>query len=369
MFLAYLLAGKSPNTVRPEQDNHIRSIAQDMCYATLDGKWKTAKHTSIAITLHHLTGSAKLITLLNRYGHCCSYFYVLECETAWCEQILTNDEELPNGIVVNSNRTLHLCWDNWDLIEETASGAATTHSTHGILIQDFNECTIPSSSNDESDESHPCSTPRSKARRISFVPQPYPEFYCRGKVEPTLLTFKTAVANKQAVESANRSDTAWLLHRYRFKDDEEKLIPGWSAWVSQTSCASRAPVQPSTIAYLPPVLESITEFSTVKRVLDTSKEITAAANQKYVIVTFDLAAAKKAYDIVFENKQLYKNVFIRLGVFHLLGAYYAAIGKNDEWIRIPTYSYPIKCCSLWIYIESVERKTLQSLFTNPFPYG
>ena len=43
----------------------------------------------------------------------------------------------PNIIPGNSNEVVHFCWDNFDLLEETPSGANTTHTCHGIAIQEL----------------------------------------------------------------------------------------------------------------------------------------------------------------------------------------------------------------------------------------
>lgn len=57
--------------------------------------------------------------------------------------------------------------------------------------------------------------------------------------------------------------------------------------------------------------------------------LTALAQQEYTILTFDLSAAKKAWDVVFSSVQ-YQKVFIRLGVFHTLQAFYAVLGKKMD---------------------------------------
>ena len=47
-----------------------------------------------------------------------------------------SESVLPVNISTENNVVLHLCWDNFDLNEETPSGSGTTHSTHGIAIQE-----------------------------------------------------------------------------------------------------------------------------------------------------------------------------------------------------------------------------------------
>ena len=78
-----------------------------------------------------MTGSAELITLLNRFGHCISYDTTLELETAICDQVMDRKEILPPHINKDKNVITDFWWDNFDLIEEKLSGAGTTHSTHG----------------------------------------------------------------------------------------------------------------------------------------------------------------------------------------------------------------------------------------------
>ena len=51
-------------------------------------------------------------------------------------------------------------------------------------------------------------------------------------------------------------------------------------------------------------------------------------HQKYTIVTFDLAVAKKAYSIVWQNPQQFNNVMVQLGMFHTTCGFLAAFRKQ-----------------------------------------
>ena len=99
--------------------------------------------------VRHLTRSAALITILNRFGHCASYSVLLELETAMCSRIEQRQSAIPPSIVSDQNSSTHLCWDNFDLTEEIPSGAGTTHTAHGIVIQ---EVFTPADSNACSDQ-------------------------------------------------------------------------------------------------------------------------------------------------------------------------------------------------------------------------
>ena len=91
------------------------------------------EHLLLSMTVRHLTGSAELFTILNRFGHCQSYTRTLELETAMCSSISASDSVLPPpNIALQNNSVIHFCWDNFDLNEKTLYGTGT----HGIVKQD-----------------------------------------------------------------------------------------------------------------------------------------------------------------------------------------------------------------------------------------
>ena len=77
-----MISGKPSDKLTAKKEVVATSIAEDLCYATTQGKWKMPKHILLSISIHHLTASAELVSILNRYGHCQSYSMVLELETA-----------------------------------------------------------------------------------------------------------------------------------------------------------------------------------------------------------------------------------------------------------------------------------------------
>ena len=137
-FLSHLISGKGTKTgFRSEKIGRlVKSFAQDMCYAVTNGTWHLSKHLLLGMTIRHLTGSAEIISLLNRFGHCQSYTKVLELETAMCNNVTDREGMLPATITSTDNIVTHLCWDNFDLNEETSSGSRTTHTAHGNVIQE-----------------------------------------------------------------------------------------------------------------------------------------------------------------------------------------------------------------------------------------
>ena len=68
-----------------------------------NGQWAMPKHLLLGMSVRHLTGSAELITVLNRFGHCASYSVLLELETAMCSSTEQRQSATPPSIVPDQN--------------------------------------------------------------------------------------------------------------------------------------------------------------------------------------------------------------------------------------------------------------------------
>ena len=118
----------------PYHKRRILSVAQDIIFCATNGRVKPPKYLSLPVTVHHLTGSTQLVQLLNRFGHVISVSQLQRLETAIADEQLSRYSQLPSNIVANVPAVF--CWDNNnDIVEETHTGAGTTHCTNGIVIQ------------------------------------------------------------------------------------------------------------------------------------------------------------------------------------------------------------------------------------------
>ena len=85
-----------------------------------------------------MTGSARVVTLLNRLGHGLSATQVGEIEAGMSQQILSWQRDSARAFVpsnVTPSSFVHLAWDNNNIVEEILSGLGTTHCTNGIAIR------------------------------------------------------------------------------------------------------------------------------------------------------------------------------------------------------------------------------------------
>ena len=116
----------------------VNSFGQDIGYAVTAGNQKPPKQVLLPYAVKTLTNNVELIQLLNRCGHGIAYSQIEEINTALCMEKLAqtpdNDVPLPESIQPHINTTL--AWDNIDRLEETFSGAGTSHRVNGIAVQE-----------------------------------------------------------------------------------------------------------------------------------------------------------------------------------------------------------------------------------------
>ena len=115
----------------------MNSIASDMLFVATAGRVRSPKYIALPVAVHHLTGSAQVVSLLNRFGHSISGPELQRVETALAEEQLLKQQSaeilLPN--VIRPLSFAKFCWDIIDMMEETLSGAGSTHDTNGIVVQ------------------------------------------------------------------------------------------------------------------------------------------------------------------------------------------------------------------------------------------
>lgn len=320
-FLSTVTTGKKIEKVSERVARVCTSIAEDICYASSAGKLPLKKHFLLGMSMRHLTGSADVVTILNRYGHSISYTKLLELETAMAQQVKLTDGLLPSNISVDENSVSHVCWDNFDLNEETPSGSNTTHSTHGIVIQET------SGSSAQKLTTELVQVAKSKKRSIKFEPTAPHHVVLPKKVEPVLLVNVVSETVSVRLLIAQNAVLNWVLCRSLY--NEGCTVPDWSGWVSQTADAS-IPVNKSIIGYLNPIQQPITQMGTVYQCLKTSIDVSAKLGQRFTFVTFDLAAAKLALNAVWNEPEKFRDVIVNLGAFHTVCAYMGALGKLME---------------------------------------
>lgn len=99
-----------------------------MIYAVTNGQVKTRKHITLGMTLKSLTISRKVIDIMNRYGHCCSYNVIEELETEVIFSSTNRSNICPEGISLSPDLFTEI-FDNFDRYVDTTKGNACGKDT------------------------------------------------------------------------------------------------------------------------------------------------------------------------------------------------------------------------------------------------
>ena len=144
-FLSWIVSDNDVNPERititvcnnPDDHRRVLMIGQDMVHTALHSRVKTPKHIGLAVTVHHLTGSKQIVTLLNKMSHCSCYNDVEVINTGLAREIKAKADEV--GVIIPSNISrgdfVQFAVDNNDLNEETLDGKQTTHATTIVAYQ------------------------------------------------------------------------------------------------------------------------------------------------------------------------------------------------------------------------------------------
>ena len=89
--------------VTDKQKSRLFSLVQDMIFISSSGKKFTPKSLSLSMETRQLTGSSKVINLLNQFGHCMSNNFAQRHETGLAELTISDNGVIPAGVRKNQN--------------------------------------------------------------------------------------------------------------------------------------------------------------------------------------------------------------------------------------------------------------------------
>ena len=320
--LSYIICGKNSPT-SPRVHRLVYSIGQDICRASTNGEWKLRKHIMLVMSLRHLFRSKGLINLLHRLGHCESYEFSLELETALAEAVVTSSSTLSNQIIRSSTSAsvFHSEFDNFDKLLNDMTGKGSIHTAHGIMLQEVSDKTV-----DLPDKQDLPSLPRSKRRSLSLTHEPsLPDCYISLRRNPPCNNDHLEHhGGKQAINDSMKMNILWVMLRM-LGVSEAKPVPGWTGFLSSTE---KSPLRLTAIDYYPVINHPITEYKTVQECLRVAEEATKEVGQGYVITTFDLGVCMKAFPLMWQNPEKYRDHVILIGTFHLECAFMKMLGKK-----------------------------------------
>ncbi|XP_011171576.3 uncharacterized protein LOC105204222 [Solenopsis invicta] len=301
------------------------SLSADLIYAVTNGKVKPSKQIALGMTVKSLTNSRKLVNILNRYGHCCSYTVLEELETE-ATYFSTNQSDIcPEDTLQSTNFCTGLAFNNFDRFVDTLSGKGTLHDTVGIIFQNKYDPAIDGRIEINPDNSQEVlSTEKSKKRRRAFDEVTFElEAYAK---KPRLIEILQPLDHPERFIDPNNLQ---LFQKINFTWIFSHLLklPDIPMWVGYNSLIFDDKSREQQVSYLTTINDSPTNNSVVVETMKQSQRVANECGEIYMQVTYDLAIAKVALQIQRTEKPRFDNLFIHVGMFHVMMAYFKAIGK------------------------------------------
>ena len=301
------------------------------------------KHTSVGLGLHNMIGQKLPIVILSHLGQSISYHTVREIETAQAElteHLAKNGMPLPvKPKDSNACAPVVFWWDNFDSYVDTGTGAGSIHNTPGIAFQEETDETI---------RRKDISIKRSK--RTSLVEEETIPLK-RLKIDPKKNPNKFVEENQDnlsesadVVISAEPSSCEKLLCLWkslRKLNEYDQVFPNFTGFVINIV---KTEAKKTVMTYLPPIETPITEYGTLFEMFLRSEELAKQCNMKYTHITLDCGAAIKAYHVLWNNPDRFKNVILHLGDFHSMQALFGVIGSYVSGSGFEDVVYQLGLC-------------------------
>ena len=274
--------------------------------------------------MRHLYRSKLLTTILVRLGHCETYDFGLELETAIAKALDDVSTTLtPQIIKGEGNEVFHFEWDNMNKITTNIHGSNVVNSTAGIMIQE-----VKSGFSATDERVHPVYKRDTKRSLKVDTPETLAPFHIYNRTGPKLpegATFTPPPENNVEFSKALREYEIWLMTRVAGSKGVKQIVPGFGGFISATGVK---PDKKSTIEYLTPIHQPFTDYAVIKELLKRSEEATSEVGQEYVINTFDLGGCMKALPLIWNIPQQYTKHLVIPGPFHTGMNYIGMVTAN-----------------------------------------
>lgn len=312
-FLNIVFSGSDKSTEHVERQ--VQSVAEDVVFITTRGRIKPAKHLCLGFGMKSITGSRRVIEILNRLGHSISYHVVESLETELATVISEKNQALPNGLYPKSGLCTGIAWDNYDENCETLSGAGTLHDTVGICYQ--NEINGVNEQYDLDGQETLTEPTRPKPKRSFSSKEVNLEPY-RKKPKLGTFTYETKIAPRP-LELARLEcrDILWMM---ALSMGPTPMWTGWNSLITEDKLPKQKVLYMENIT-LPP-----TRLDVVLETMKVSQQVANECGEDFMVVHYDLAIAKPALQIQAVESPRFDNLFIAFGPFHISLAYFGALG-------------------------------------------
>ena len=152
-------------------------------------------------------------------------------------------------------------------------------------------------------------------------------FVSKRKSQVIKMTKINGIEDQTAFTLSNTRDPVYKFLRSLCQS--QQMLPSYCGFISMVNDPPKSLIK---IVYYPVIQKPITEYCTVREVLGYSEKTFNKVGQSVVITTFDFGVCTKAYPLVWNSQEKYKNHISMIGTFHLIMACFKMIGK--KWLDL-----------------------------------
>ena len=213
---------RSTNYVEVDKnaDLKLTSLCQDIIYLSFKGRILTPKSLALGMTIRHLTGSSRLLSIINKLGHSASVDTIIGLETSLAELHLNKQKLIPHAFARGVPTTL--VWDNIDFGEETLSGKGTTHHTNGLMIQ--------AHISDSTNQPNRRESLKKGIRCLKTLPCQIEDYHMQKKLGPLHIPPEACMLINQESYGKILKAAAVIEVAYHMTKVVASTIPGWTGF-------------------------------------------------------------------------------------------------------------------------------------------
>ena len=306
-----LLFSPKESDKAPNVNRIIESLSQDVVFNVMRGKVMQQKHFILALGLHGLSASRKIIDIVHKMGHCLNYNTTCEIETAYAEvaqQNAKNECILPLQPQSTETVFTHFWVDNFDVLVDRQAGDGSVNTTHLVAFQKPNQTSKKKVVR--------CVVDRRRSRTLFIEDINIQSMIIDRKRGPT-----DQFNSRHSLDTAceYNFEVAYLTWIYLRKTNSFlSRVPVFKGWKMKTQNIEPVRIVKSVETYLPPIDAKVTEYSTIQRYMRYLQSLAVNVNMPYVNITLDVGAAMNAYSVIWNAPELYDRIVIHLGGFHFL---------------------------------------------------
>ncbi|XP_043480323.1 uncharacterized protein LOC122510010 [Leptopilina heterotoma] len=328
IFLQALFSSKN-QTLGESTYRRAYSVFSDIFFTVTDKQ--TPKHIAVAQSIHHLSRSKHLITVLNKLGHCISYKSLKNIDFELTSSILSEDNKqqilIPKNILKDPSLFLHGAIDNNDFNEETLSGQGSTHVTAMVIYQEesFEENNIPLVTTKPTDKQVNLNFKSLNCQDVLYY-KPIENLSVLNYVESSCLL----PCSQNNIQKIN---FLWILCRlqyYALENDffrpSVNAIPGWTSF-QQLLTTQYLPI--STVGFCPVIPHPPTSKDVVYTAMTNFVKMYLSLEKSAAVLSCDMAIYLIAKDIQLRSNE-FQGLTLRIGTFHLQKNFLRCLGQFIE---------------------------------------